>query len=375
MKAVQHLLHRSLTAVYYRQNAGLFLFLFFLLFGTQPSAGDLVALHYSLIKSILTSTFFYFITLAIWLVYVLKVILFIHSCVRQESYDFVFLINTIHPRKRFLLLLSMTRKLLAPVLVYGGIILFIGAKEQLWPGLASISATLLVLLAITNSVVYYLIGKGKAAQEISNRKSILSFALPVSLFRFFIAFVFKQQFVSLLITKLLSFGSLYFISRTEPRLFEDRMLWLVYITVLIGHSFILYRLFNFQETQLGICRNLPLKRFQILLTQLLVYCVLLLPETWALLGVAIQQQNWPAYGWMIASGPAILLTLYSLLYTENMKMEEFLKLIFGVWIVLIFFSLSSQRWLIPIVCTGFGTVVFYMSYYRYEKNMETEGPA
>ncbi len=373
MKAIQHLLHRSLVALYYRQNAGLFLFLFFFLFGTQPSFGDLVALHYSLVKSILTSSIFYFITLAIWLIYSLKVIVFIINCIKKESYDFLYLLNELQPQKRFFLFLQLTVQLLAPVLVYGSIVLMIGAKEQLWMGFALIATTLLILLLIATSVIYFLTGKGKATQEINSRKSILSIALPAGLFRFCVAFIFKQQFISLLITKVLSFGSLYFISRTEPRLFEDRMLWLVYSTVLIGHSFLIYRLFNFQETQLSFCRNLPVRRSHLLLTHFLLYGVLLLPEAWALLGVAIQQQNWQAYAWMLASGPAVLIALYSLLYTEDMKIEEFLKLIFGVWIVLVFFSLSQYRWLIPVVFTSFGAIVFYISYYRYEKSMETEG--
>jgi hypothetical protein len=76
---------------------------------------------------------------------------------------------------------------------------------------------------------------------------------------------------------------------------------------------------------------------------------------------------------MLITGPGLLLLLHSLLYTEDMNMEEFLKLLFGVWIVLVLFSLSQNHWLIPLISILFGSIIFLMSYRNYEKNMEVEG--
>lgn len=151
------------------------------------------------------------------------------------------------------------------------------------------------------------------------------------------------------------------------------MLWLLYITILIGHSIIVYKNFHFIEAELNFYRNLPVRNLVTLLSLLGVYTIILLPEAWALRGVIINHGNAKDFIWMILTGPSLLLLLHCLLYTEDMKMEEFLKLLFGIWIVFVFFSLSRSHWLIPAIAITFSTIVFLMSYYKYEKNSEIEG--
>ena len=263
--------------------------------------------------------------------------------------------------------------MLTPVWLYGLCVAGVGINEQKWSGIIKVLLALFVLTLGTTFIVYFLLQKAKGLQQISSRKNILPASLPASIFRFSITFIFQRQFLALLITKLLSFGSLYFFSRIETAVFENRMLWLIFITALIGHSFIVFRLFNFIEKELTFYRNMPVKKTATLLSLFIVYIILLLPEAWALLGVAINQHNWIDYWWMIATGPSLLLLLHCLLYTEDMKMEEFLKLLFGAWIVLILFSLSKNHWLMPLLNLLFAVILFFISYRSYEKNMEIEG--
>ena len=372
MNPVSNILSKSITAPYYRQNAGLFLFLFFLLFGTQPSVHHVMELHYSIIKSILTSDSFFMITLGIWILYSTKIISFVYGCFKKNAYDFLFLLNGVNKSRRFIYLLQMTIVLLAPALVYGLFITGVGINEKLWPDTIKILVAIIILLISTVFMIYFLLKKAKGLQQVKSHKSTLSSSLPVTLFRFLITFIFQRQFLSLLITKVLSFFSLYFFSRTESSLFEDRMLWMIFITALIGHSFIIFRLFNFIEQDLSFYRNMPVKKLVTLLSLFIIYIILLLPEAWALFGMAINQHNWNDYWWMLATGPSFLLLLHCLLYTEDMKIEEFLKLLFGVWIVFILFSLSKNHWSIPLVCLLIAAIIFFILYSRYEKNMEVE---
>ncbi|MBL7748518.1 MAG: hypothetical protein JNM19_13875 [Chitinophagaceae bacterium] len=373
MNPVSNILSRSITLPFYRQNAGLLLFLFFLLFGTQPSLYHILTFHYALIKSVLTLDSFFFLTLGVWALYAFKVIVFITGCLKKESYDFIFGMNEIDAVKKIWYLLQMMVLLLAPALLYGMVVITIAVKENLWTGASVVLLSMIVLLFLTTYIIYLIWEKAKGLQEISKSKIILPVIIPVSLFRFCLRFIFQRQFLALLITKLLSFSIIYFFTRIESQLFENRMLWLIFITALIGHSFIIYRVFHFIEQDLGLYRNMPVKATLLLFTLFLLYCILLLPEAWALLGVAINQHNWQDYGWMLLTGPSLLLLINSLLYTEDMKMEEFLKLLFGIWIVFILFSLSKNHWLIPLICILFGTIIFLLSYRRYEKNMEVEG--
>ena len=373
MNPVSNILSRSITLPFYRQNAGLLLFLFFLLFGTQPSLYHILTFHYALIKSVLNLDSFFLLTLAVWALYAFKVIFFITGCLKKESYDFIFGMNEVDAVKKFWYLFRMMVLLLAPALLYGMVVITIAVKEKLWTGASVVLLSMIVLLFLTTYIIYLIWEKAKGLQELSKSKITLPVIIPVSLFRFCLRFIFQRQFLALLITKLLSFSIIYFFTRIESQLFENRMLWLIFITALIGHSFIIYRVFHFIEQDLGLYRNMPVKATLLLLTLFLLYCILLLPEAWALLGVAINQHNWQDYGWMLLTGPSLLLLINSLLYTEDMKMEEFLKLLFGIWIVFILFSLSKNHWLIPLICILFGTIIFLMSYRRYEKDMEVEG--
>ena len=218
---------------------------------------------------------------------------------------------------------------------------------------------------------YLFIQKAKALHQVISNKVLLP--IPKTLFGFVLKFVFRRQFITLLIVKLLSFGCLYFFVRTEASVFEERMLWMLYLTSLIGHSIIVYKNFHFMEAELAFYRNLPVKGLSTLLSLLCVYCILLLPEAWALRALIVSKDNAAEYIWMILTGPSLLLLLNSLLYTEEMKMEEFLKLLFGVWVVFVFFSLSRNHWLLPAICFIFSPIIFLMSYYKYEKNTEIEG--
>ena len=371
MNTINKILNHSVAGPFYRQHAGAFLFLFFILFGIQPSFNDALKTHYAFITGILTSRNFFLIALLCWVLYGLKTILFFRSCLQKEAYDFIYDLNAISPTKRFMLLLRLNTLLMAPVAGYGLLILFVAIKDyHLVTGLLVI-AILIILCLLTTLTSYSLLQGAKKLQQIT-RKNI-SFPFPKTLFGFVLKFILRKQFITLLIIKLLSFNCLYFFVRTDASVFEERMLWLLYITILIGHSIIVYKNFHFIEAELNFYRNLPVRNLVTLLSLLGVYTIILLPEVWALRGVIINHGNAKDFIWMILTGPSLLLLLHSLLYTEDMKMEEFLKLLFGIWIVFVFFSLSRSHWLLPAIAITFSTIVFLMSYYKYEKNSEIEG--
>lgn len=370
MKSVTQILQHSIVAPYYRRNSGFFLFIFFLLFGLYPHFQQTLELHYVFINGISSSVQFFLIALLIWILYSFKTIQFVNGCTKSKAYNFLQHLNAVPPRKRFLQLLFLQLQLLAPILCYGLAAIIVSLINKHIKGGLAVVCTLLCLWAITTTCIYFLLQKIKLTEL---KISLPTFHLPNNLFSFLLKFIFAEQFVVLLLLKLISFSCLYFFAKTDARLFEDRMLWLVYLTSLVAHSILIYRNQHFMETKMSFYRNLPIKPLTTLLSLLGVYIIVLLPEIWALKGVAIQQHDVTNYIWMILMGPSLLLLLHCLLYTEDMKMEGFLQLLFGVWIVTLFFSLSANRWLLPLICLGMAVFIFFNSYYRYEKNIEVEG--
>jgi hypothetical protein len=372
MKHTRSILFRSITAPYYRRHAGFFLFIFFLLFGLYPNIQQTLEFHYVLIKGIATSRIFFFTALLIWLLYAGKTIHFYHGCIKNKTYDFLQNLNALSPGNRFFQLLLLQFQLLAPVLAYSLAVVIIAFINRHIAGALWVIFTQACLCVFTTVAAYFLLQKTRlTGWKIA--LPALPFHFPNNLFSFLLKFIFTEQFIPLLLLKLFSFSCLYFFAKTDAQVFEDRMLWLLYLTSLAGHSILIYRNQHFMETKMSFYRNLPVKPLTTLLSLLSVYLIVLIPEIWALKGVAIQQHAVTNYIWMVITGPSLLLLLHCLLYTEDMQMEGFLKLLFGVWIVTVFFSLSSHHWLLALLCFGMAIVIFFTSYSRYEKNTAVEG--
>lgn len=368
MNPTRHILYRSLTAPYYRRNAALFLFLFFLLFGLFPGFNQTLQFHFSLLDSIGHSSAFFLLALAVWILYTIKAVHFVIGCTRNDAYSFLRILNAIPRKERFIRIGEMTVLLLAPVWIYGMAAFIIALTHHHTTGAIAIISTLIVLiLAATCIQLFFLRHQG----NFYFRLRLLQ--LPANLFTLLLRYIFNQQFLLLLLLKSITFTCLYFFTTTDTSSYDNRIGWLIYITSLTGHCILIYRNHQFMETRLSFFRNLPVRPLATLLSLLGVYTVVLIPELWALKGIIIQQHATGEYISMAFTGPCLLLLLHCLLYTEDMKMESFLQLLFGVWIVAIFFSLSANRWLLPLVCTAMSVFIFLNSYRQYEKNAETEG--
>ena len=127
------------------------------------------------------------------------------------------------------------------------------------------------------------------------------------------------------------------------------------------------------ETKMAFYRNMPIRLFKTILVLFSVYLIILIPEFWALKGVAMEHHAFMDYLVIVATAPCMLLLMHAMLYTEDYQMEDYLKMLFGIWTVYFFFGLSNFRWLLPIVSLIAAFIIFYTTYYRYEKNMEVEG--
>jgi len=373
MDRIDQILTHTIAGPFYRRNAGLFLFLFFLLFGIQPSFYDALRFHYAVIQSILSSWDFFLLVLGIWLVYVIKALLFVRGCLATGAYDYLFLLNALPPGQRFLYLLRLSARLLAPAGIYALLVWGISVKEgRIAAGCVFMGAIVLLCLFAT-AVVSRFIHQAKDLQQVIHYR-LLPFPMPPTLTGFVLRFMVQKQFPALLLIKLVSFSSLYFFVQLETAVFEDRMLWLLFLTSLTGHSFIIFRNFRFMETELAFYRNLPVRSLITLAGLLAVYVIILLPEGWALRGLWVHQHHAGDYLWMILTGPLFLLLIHVLLYTENMGLKELLQLLFGVWIVFVLFSLSKQHWLLPAIGLFFSVLLFRLSYRGYETDSTVKDP-
>lgn len=362
---IRHIIKRTVTAPFYKEHAGFFLFLFLLLLGTQRSFADAVLFHTAIIKSILSIHYALQIALLAWIVYGIKVLHFYYKTVTHPRYSFLQTLNCMPLRYRFVYILYQQAILLLPANLYFLLVISVGWCNHLYDNMLIVFAAGIVIWLGSSFIVVYLLHKaGSYSNSLFTQKVMRLF--PGNLVGFLLKFCTQHIFLSLCTIKLVSFICLYGLSRLETDVYEQRILWMIYISVLVGHGVIVYRLHTFIETGLSFLRNMPLPVSRLVLSLFTVYCIILLPEAWALKSVAIYQHQVADYIWLVIFGPCFLLLLHSLLYTDQQKLEGYFGLLFGIWIVFVFFSLSPQR----LYMTGFAllltVVCFYTGYYKYE---------
>ncbi len=82
-------INKVIVSKFYEQNAGFFLFVFFLMFGIVESS-QLVSYHLSLIAGIIESTVFLAVVCTGWLIYMAKCLQFVLSRLDLPENEFLF---------------------------------------------------------------------------------------------------------------------------------------------------------------------------------------------------------------------------------------------------------------------------------------------
>jgi hypothetical protein len=258
MNPISRILTRSVSGPFFRLHAGFLLFLFFILFGAYPSIDEVILIHHSVILGILTKPYNFLIATLIWVAYAFRVFIFFYKLTEKDRYIFLQNLNAIEPRKRFAYLSKLSAQLFSPVLGYGAIILAVAFYEgYIAAGLLEAAVFSLLTLLIAGGF-YFSLQKDKAGPS-GFRKYFPSLNFPKNLFSFLMRYIFREQFLALTVLKVISFCCLYFFASTDPESYKDRILWLIFITSIIGHSIIIYKNQQFMETRLSFYRNMPVK--------------------------------------------------------------------------------------------------------------------
>jgi bacteriorhodopsin len=90
-------------------------------------------------------------------------------------------------------------------------------------------------------------------------------------------------------------------------------------------------------------------------------------------GIALQHHAFGDYAVLLFTAPCMLLMMHALLYTDDFRMKDYLKMLFGVWIIFFFLGLSQLRWLLASISLAASFIIFYSLYYKYEKKMTVKG--
>ncbi|MBO9567055.1 MAG: hypothetical protein J7621_30055 [Niastella sp.] len=362
------LLVRAIGRTYYRQNAGLFAFLFFIMVLAVGRANEvgLLEYHYSLIIGTLTNASMLLPVLIAWLLYAWKCLRFVETILQRREYSFLYQQLLTGPARSYRQLLLLQLLIYLPVGIYVLFMLKIGFQQQLY------AATFIVLLfnvavcLLSAARYYYLLGH-PGARAWTIRWKMPSMPWKQFYPRFLIRYILVVRPMLLLVTKLFSCGMLYLIvanTLTDER--DHRMIFLFYSFGLLGHGALLFRIKEMELSRLGFYRALPVSLGRRLLQYMFFYLLLFLPESFIILSLTPERLYWSDALLYFSFGYGILLLLNSLLLFSFERMMNYLKVI-GVIYFFIFVAVLVG--LVPWLSIAFlvlSITLFLSRYYQQE---------
>jgi hypothetical protein len=365
MSIQRSLLFKSLVKPYYRQNAGLFCFVFFIMFLAVGTG--LLECHYSLILGMMINPSFFMAVLAVWLMYAIKCSQFITRTFRKAEFSWLYMLSLVNPGKVYGLLLLVQLVFFLPVLSYLVIILGVGYHQH-WYAQSNV-ALLFNLFICAASAYWYLY----LLQKPGTTLFAINWKLPLFTYRknysnFLFLYLFENSKVLFLVIKIYNCVTLYLmLDNRNPSEDKDlRMTALFYSIGMLGHGMLIHRLKEMENARLAFCRGLPVSLTRRFVQYGWFYLCVLIPE------IVIIASRTPAYLYyseaffFVFLGYGILMLLNSLQLFNYAGLKDYLvtiaQLLFAVIVGMIGNCLREIGALIFL----FSIIIFFRRYYRFE---------
>lgn len=358
------ILQQVLVNHFYKVNTGFFLFGFFVLFGLpyQP-----LSFHLSLISGIVQSQVFLWVVMVGWLFYCAKCIDYITRQIAGPRQNFLFCLNNLSVKTTYLYLLLVQFFVYLPVFIYAIIIVVkattvhawaIGAEVILFTTAALMAPAYLYLLAVQKRKLY----------KSFSLPQVFTFHFTKPLFSFPLFYLWYERKQMLLVTKVFTFGLLYlFIHLYQPDHADVRPLLLCLLLVGGAHSSIVFQVRAFEEEYLGFSRNLPITTLARFAGMLLMYAILILPESLYVCtgyGIHFALHDYPQIVLLFVSLPVIF---HITLLLEATNTDQFIRIVFGILAALFFVLLYNPGIVLPLALLALSFALFAAYYYTFEQ--------
>lgn len=351
---------------YYITNTGFFLLIFYFFFGIVPGE-QLPGYHYALITGFTQNVDFLTLVLFIWACYNLKCISFILKVLSAR--DGAFLYSTVGlldgPRK-WRTWLQLQLGIYAPVLIYSLIALAIAVLHH-----HLLSAIIIGLFDVGMLVLPLYIYNRKVQRPgtlsfLNRLQQWMNQRVRKPLWLFYIYELLNNNIRSLVIVKVSSAVVLIATCSYMGNTYDERMVLLGLLLVLLIHSVTVFQHRRFEDLYLGMVVQLPMPLWKRFSQYVLTYGLLLLPE-FILLLVKTNAQHLPLF---IAYSLSALLLLRSLLYFPSLDQDKYFRWVLLIFAALLFLTLGHCYWQALAVTWAAAYGIFALRYYRYEAPLE-----
>lgn len=367
MKVLHYTTYRALILPYFRNTAGLIVFIYFMMFiavGRANEAG-LFAYHFSLIKGMLQSRFLLILVFFAWFLYARKYAIFIAQRLASKEYAVFQILGILNRTTLFCLFFLVQSVLFAPISVYVVIIAGVGLHLHYY---AEIILILFVILFYFSAISFYWIYllyhpgtvPAKAKQGLPDLNIQKYYAY------FLLRFLFARNRLLFLVIKLYSCGTLWLMMTNNPAGANVQVLYLFYFFGIMGHGILVYQFREFEIRSMNFYRVLPVSLFERYLQHSILYLFLLLPEfiiLYLLTPGFLSARESILLG---ISGFGIVIFLNSLLFIRLFNKMDYLK-----FITLIFFAgfvsvLTDTIAAFSLLLIALSIFIFIRNYYKFE---------
>jgi hypothetical protein len=368
LNSTRTILYKSFVQTFYKQNAGLFAFLLFIMVASvgRANAVGLLEYHFTLIRAMLTDGKFLAFVLIAWLLYALKCEQFMADKIEGKNYNFLSLLNSTTPVHIFVRMLQVQYIILLPVTLYALICVWIGITHH-WYVNTGIIVLFILTVCLIESWRYTILIRKRGMKRPAPLLKI-AFPFPKKLYiRFVLRYISTRRKMLFLAVKI--FSCFFLFGMLLNRSSEDndfRMFLLFYSFGLMGHGVLIYKIRQMEETSLGFYRSLPVSLPSRFLQYAFLYLILLIPEIMVIVMMTPVHLAYPGALLLIFFGWAVLLVLNGLLFLRLLKPFDYLKIVSGIYLMIFIAVLAGITVPFTICLFLVAVYLFFQGYYKFE---------
>ena len=366
------ILFQSFVKPFYKENTGLFVFVYTMMFcivGVVDGAG-LLEYHYSLITGMLANWKFLLFVFFGWFLYTRKYAVFVSVTLHKPQYAFMHIFNCLGKAQQYKLFFKVELWLMLPVLLYTVIIYIIGCWQHNYTPLIYITLYLLLLCVAAAAWHVYLLLHLHQKKVLFWQKVTLFPKLLASYPMVLLRFVVRKQTVIWAGIKIYTCGVLYMIARNNSVHDTDIVpAFLFFNFGILSNGILVYRIREFEETYLMFYRGIPVSLMRRFFQYTFIYFFLLIPEFVTVGKLVPVHLNYDQAIRFALCGYSLLLLMNSITFIQNFSTKDFVKILILLFFVACIFLPSFGITVLYLFFLFLAIVTFLKSYYQFEQKV------
>jgi hypothetical protein len=354
------LLVRTIILTFYQQHIGLFLVVFYLLFG-MIQGYDLILFHKALLLAISSSPVNLIILFVIWMAYAIKCLLFVKQKLAQEDYSFAKEITRMSKKAQIILWLKIYTFLLIPILCYGALVLITSIMHQYFFSVFITTVVLALMMIILSNYTYSF-----SNLSFNLYKAWINFpAIKVkkAFWCWPLWYLLNEQRIMMLICKIVSFLFFKAILLVFADIPNDIRIYLTaLLAVVLSHAMLVLNITKFDAFYNAFAINLPITPLKRLTYWVLVFGLLLIPEL--ILLVVLTKISLLQFLICVLFCMGSMLMLQALVYFLKANADRYLQYLLFFFFVNMFAILSGYYLPFSIVTLIVCSIIFIWNYNR-----------